>query len=131
MLNFTKTFNKIYGMKYYDIKYHDDKRHYETESRRASIRKTVSSNIKRLRKSRGLTQLQLAEIADVSVESIGKIETRAQALSETALIKISIALEIYPEELYLSPSSGIKVMEEVLEGLTILEDLVRRILREK
>lgn len=69
------------------------------EEIRNQLRATVAENVKKYRSIKGYTQLELAEKADVSAESVAKIESRKQGLSENFIVKISLALGITPGQL--------------------------------
>ncbi|MCM1166517.1 MAG: helix-turn-helix transcriptional regulator [Lachnospiraceae bacterium] len=56
--------------------------------------KEVGGRIKEIRKERGITQEQLAEYADVSVDFIGLVETGKSTLKVSTLAKIATALNI-------------------------------------
>ncbi|HJB26560.1 MAG TPA: helix-turn-helix domain-containing protein [Firmicutes bacterium] len=54
----------------------------------------IGLNILRYRKERGLTQMQLAELAGLSRNHIQKVETAAAVPSLSALMQIAKALDI-------------------------------------
>lgn len=54
----------------------------------------VADAIKALRESRGLTQEQLAEKADISVSHLAKIETHARAMGMKTYIRLLEAMDI-------------------------------------
>ena len=53
----------------------------------------VADAIKALRESRGLTQEQLAEKADISVSHLAKIETHARAMGMKTYIRLLEAMD--------------------------------------
>lgn len=59
--------------------------------------KKIGENIKKLRIHKGLTQSQLAEIADISTVHISHIETGSVAMSLESLIAISNGLGTTPD----------------------------------
>ena len=59
-----------------------------------NIRKLISARIRELRKSGGLTQAQLAELADLSVDEIGAIERAISTPTLVTLDKLATALKI-------------------------------------
>lgn len=59
-----------------------------------NFNKEIGSRIKGIRKERGITQEQLAEYADVSVDFIGLVETGRSSLKVPTLAKIAKALNI-------------------------------------
>ena len=64
------------------------------------IKKLLGSNIKKIRKARGLTQEKLAEMVEISPPNISYIETGKFAPSIETLQKIARALNVEPYELY-------------------------------
>lgn len=58
----------------------------------------VADIIKKLRESRGMTQEQLAEKADVSLSHIAKIETHVRTVGMKTYLKLLNAMEIPVEE---------------------------------
>lgn len=63
------------------------------------IRKLLSARIRELRKASKLTQAQFAELADLSVDEIGKIERGALTPSLETLNRIASGLKISLSEL--------------------------------
>ncbi|MCD6334629.1 MAG: helix-turn-helix transcriptional regulator [Candidatus Latescibacteria bacterium] len=59
-----------------------------------NIRKLISARIRELRKSKGLTQAQLAELAELSVDEIGAIERAVSTPTLETLDKLAPALKI-------------------------------------
>ena len=72
------------------------------------IQKRLAENVKRIRKSKKLTQFQLAERADVSEETIKNIELCRCWTSDKNLAKITEALNIDISKLFLPVQSSIK-----------------------
>ena len=72
------------------------------------IQKRLAENVKRIRKSKNLTQFQLAEIAEVSEETIKNIELCRCWTSDKNLAKITEALNIDISKLFLPVQSSIK-----------------------
>ena len=56
----------------------------------------IRFNIKKYRKEKGITQAELAELSDLSVDYIRKIESfkRRKSFSIAALTRIAVALDI-------------------------------------
>jgi len=69
--------------------------------------KPIGKRIKAIRKSKGITQAQLAEMTNMSNIFISRIETGAKNVSLTSLIKIAVALNVTIDELVL--------LDEVIE----------------
>jgi transcriptional regulator with XRE-family HTH domain len=60
------------------------------------LRQTLSANIRAARKSRHLTQIQLAIYADVSLSYMTDIERRKTWVSDKTLLRIAKALDTSP-----------------------------------
>lgn len=67
-----------------------------------SLLDIVSSKLKFLRKQRGLTQEQLAEMVDLQPNTISYIETGRGFMSVENLEKVAEALRVHPSELYIT-----------------------------
>lgn len=65
-----------------------------------SIKKLLGEKIKRIRKTRGLTQEQLAEIIEISPRNMSRIEVGDCFVSSETLEKILNALNITAETLF-------------------------------
>ena len=65
-----------------------------------SFYKKIARRIKYLRKERGLTQEKLAELANISVDYLGKIETNLNKPGLIALYKIVNNLDISFENFF-------------------------------
>jgi len=63
----------------------------------------LSNNLREIRKSRGLTQQQLSESADVSRKSINAVENGVYIPSTVLALKIAKTLECSVEELFELP----------------------------
>ena len=61
--------------------------------------KIIGKRIKEVRKAQGISQEKLAELADLSTQYMGQIETAARKASLTSLVKISNALNVSLDEL--------------------------------
>ena len=66
-----------------------------------NIKSTISKNIKRVRKARGLTQEQLALNAEISYDFMRRIESKKihSGFSVVTLYKIACVLDISVDEL--------------------------------
>ena len=60
----------------------------------------LGTRIKYLREQAGLTQEQLADRAEISLDFLGKIEVNINKPGLRSLIKIAEALNIHPKELF-------------------------------
>ena len=63
----------------------------------------LQNNLKQIRKSRGLTQQQLSESADVSRKSINAVENGIYIPSTVLALKIAKTLECSVEDLFELP----------------------------
>ena len=59
-----------------------------------------SKNLRRLRKKRGLSQYDLADLTGISQRMIGHYETNAVELPLYKIEKIAIALDVKPSDLF-------------------------------
>ena len=78
----------------------------------ADIKKKIEVRISQLRMKAGMTQAKLAEKADLSVDSISRIERGDRAPSLESLEKISEALGIEPAELLNFKGKEFKALAE-------------------
>ena len=77
------------------------------------IPKLFGENLRRLRKSRNLTQTQLAEMLDVTQKHLSVIETGSQFVSAPLIAKIVAALKVEPAELFGGTSSETRIANAV------------------
>lgn len=59
----------------------------------------LSERIRTIRKSKGLTQEQVAERMDISGSAFGQIERNVERATFATLMKLSLALEVSIEDL--------------------------------
>ncbi len=86
-----------------------------------SIKKQLGSRIKEIRKHRGITQEQLAEMVGIGTSNISYIETGKFAPSIENFEKIVKALDVEPYELYMfNPIKSIDDMKKEIK--TAIED---------
>lgn len=86
-----------------------------------SIKKQLGSRIKEIRKHRGITQEQLAEMVGIGTSNISYIETGKFAPSIENFEKIVNALNVEPYELYMfNPIKSIDDMKKEIK--TAIED---------
>lgn len=84
----------------------------------SDIRKVISDTIIKIRKSNNLTQEKLAEILDVSVEHISRIENCKYTCSITLILKACTIFKLSLDEFfqistYESPSGITKFIKEL------------------
>ena len=65
-----------------------------------SLRRIVARNLKRLRKERGLSQEELADLANLNRNYIGMIERQENAATVDTLEALAKALEVEPARLF-------------------------------
>ena len=85
--------------------------------------KNIGENVKKLRLANGLTQAQLAEIADISTVHMSHIETGSVAMSLESLIRISNGLGTTPDSILLgeykiSTTGAGTIITDYLKNLT-------------
>lgn len=75
---------------------------------------TIGENIRNERKTKGITQEQLAELSNISLNFISKIErNERQNISVKTLLSIATALEVTPEKLLSTKPIVIKRRKKV------------------
>lgn len=80
-----------------------------------NIKKTLGEKIKRVRKQRGLTQEQLAEMIDIAPKNLSKIEVGSCFVTTETLEKLLVALNVTTEELF--ANDHIKEPKELLSEI--------------
>ena len=80
-----------------------------------NIKKTLGEKIKRVRKQRGYTQEQLAELIDIAPRNLSKIEVGACFVTAETLEKLLVALNVSTEELF--ANDHIKEPDELLADI--------------
>jgi transcriptional regulator with XRE-family HTH domain len=65
---------------------------------RMSLRKVVAKNLRRMRRAKGLSQEELADLASVNRNYIGMLEREENAATVDMLEKLAEVLEIDPVE---------------------------------
>ncbi|MBE7042086.1 MAG: helix-turn-helix transcriptional regulator [Ruminococcaceae bacterium] len=85
--------------------------------------KIIGKNVKNLRLKKGLTQAQLAEMAEISTVHMSHIETGAVAMSLDCLINISSSLETTPNnillgEIQLSSDGALEILKQSVSNLS-------------
>ena len=84
--------------------------------------KLVGQRIRAMRKKRGMTQEQLAELAEISPQHCSGIETGAAKVSLPALVKIGNALNASMDELLLDSISAVEKPSLMKEVETVFGD---------
>ena len=83
------------------------------------IKKLTGLRIKELRKLKGYTQEQLAELTDIGERNLSKIECGKNFISAETLVKLSNALNVQPYEIF--------KFEHLEEEEVLQEKLIRKI----
>ena len=84
------------------------------------LKKNIGKRIKELRKKRGLSQEQLAELVGIEQNTLSYIETGANFCSAETLEKLIDALGVMPHELFLfshNESSDEELVKKISELL--------------
>ena len=87
------------------------------------FKKSFGEKVKRVRKKRGLTQEQLAELIDISPRNLSKIEVGECFVKAETLEKILKALNISSEDLF--ATDHIKEANELLNLIYSILDKVK------
>ena len=88
-----------------------------------NLKQELGEKIKRVRKKRGLTQEQLAELIDISSRNLSNIELGQNFPKAEPLEKILKSLDITTEELF--ANEHIKSPKELLENIYACLDNVK------
>ena len=99
------------------------------------IQKRLGENIKQIRKSKKFTQFQLAEMANVSEDTIKSLEQGRTGCSDKTLSQITEALEIDVVKLFMPIGESFKKNKENTAKLksaiaTDVRNYVNEVLRE-
>lgn len=93
------------------------------------IKKGVGQKIQDIRKSKGITQEQLAEAVGLETVSISKIETGRSYPTSENLSKIAEILSVHPKDLYdfsyKKPKD--KVLKEIFEKINKLSNSEKKL----
>lgn len=87
------------------------------------IKKQLGYKIKRLRQKRGITQEQLAEMANISTRSLGGIELGENFMSAQTMEKILECLGITLNELF--TAEHLKPTEDLISEIDSIIDSVK------
>jgi transcriptional regulator with XRE-family HTH domain len=82
-----------------------------------SIREILAQNIKNHRQKLGITQSELAELADISPNFIGMIEQKRKFAAPEVLDRIATALKIETSELFIDKLTTPEEMERVYQKI--------------
>jgi transcriptional regulator with XRE-family HTH domain len=91
-----------------------------------SLRNFLSANIKARRRALDISQEKLAELADVSVQMVKRIEGRQSWVSDKMLVKLAQALKVSSFQL-LVPVDGTQTPEDAALVSGILTNLRQNI----
>lgn len=87
------------------------------------LRKVLAANIKMKRKLYGLTQEKLAEVTELSPQTINDIEGCRSWVSDKSLIKIAEALHTTPAELLITENDAKNVADMLSIKLKLKESI--------
>ncbi|MBO8430383.1 helix-turn-helix transcriptional regulator [Spirochaetes bacterium] len=98
------------------------------------IKKLLGAKISRIRKEKGYSQIQFAEMLGLSTNALSIIETGNGFLTAETLEKILLKLELEPDELF--SFGGIKSEEELYKNIiknleTIKSDRAKLVIIDK
>jgi len=79
----------------------------------ASIREILAQNIKKYRQKLGITQSELAELAEISTNFMGMIEQKRKFAAPEVLDRIAAALKVETSELFIDKPTASEEMERV------------------
>ncbi len=87
------------------------------------IKKLLGAKISRLRKEKGISQMQFAEMLGLSTNALSVIETGNGFLTAETLEKILFHLDIEPDELF--SFGGLKTNENILKNILKNLDIIK------
>ncbi len=85
------------------------------QKEKLNIKKLLGAKISQARKLRGFTQMQFAEILDISTNALGIIETGNGFLTAETLEKILFHLDMEPDELF--SFGGVKSNDDLYQNI--------------
>lgn len=94
------------------------------------LRKRLSSNIKKFRKLKGLSQFELAEKCELSEQTINSIESRRLWPSDKTILKIAEVLEIDVYKLLFPNETDFSYENDILEVRESLTKVVKQLLHD-
>ena len=71
-----------------------------SDERKLEVRKTIGSNIRDIRKLKGISQSELGLVFDMPQAYISQIENAHTGLSTSRLVEIARALNVHPKDLW-------------------------------
>lgn len=72
------------------------------------LNKTVAQNMRRIRKERGISQIDLAKNIGVNTKTVGRLERMERHISLELLESIAVALEVEMEDLLYPPTKRLE-----------------------
>ena len=98
--------------------------HYD----KSEMRAIMSANVKRIRKSVGLSQAALAKRAGITHNFINDVENRNKSTSLETIGKLADALEVEPYQFFITPNQWFSSEDRQIIGfLEILNKKVNKI----
>jgi transcriptional regulator with XRE-family HTH domain len=90
-----------------------------------NIRAFIALNIEARRKKAGLTQVEAAKLAGVSVRSLQRAEDMFEQgnLEISTLLALATALKVHPSKLFLEPNAALPVAPE--EALEVIREALK------
>lgn len=94
-----------------------------------NVCKVLGENIKKIRKIRGITQNELAEMLSLEVKSLSLIETGKGFISAKTLEKLIKILKISPAELFATSDQNEcnKIYSEIVSDLDIIKEDAKKL----
>ena len=90
----------------------------------SDFKQMVGEQVRRIRKSRGITQERLADLSGLSFSYISDVERGTRNISLESLGRIIEALGIKPAQLFIEPSSPAALLSETEDKLATLNLLL-------
>ncbi len=87
------------------------------------FKKAFGEKIKRLRKNRGLTQEQLAEMIEIDPRNLSRIEVGSSFVKAETLEKLLLSLNVTTEELF--SNDHIKSAKELIKDINNYIDIIK------
>lgn len=91
---------------------------YSVEKLPRDVRFELAEKHKKLRKQKGLTQIELAERSGVSLGSLKRFETKGQVSLESLLKLVFILGRLSDFETVLKPGDNLKHIEKLFDAKT-------------